>query len=171
LSRSKKQLAAEQRSIGLLTSDTVDVIGKGVGSTKPTTNAHGDTTISEDFNVDNELYLHWVIPNDIDDSKDLEVHIAWFPTGSETSKTVSWELKYTVLEPTTDITTLTGTLSATDQAVPPTANENTMSILTLPAANIVGKSAVHFRLKRVTSSSNTINRIAVHHCTINYYLI
>jgi hypothetical protein len=171
LNRSKKQLAAEQRSIGLLTSDTIDVIGKGVGSTKPTTNAHGDTTISEDFNVDNELYLHWVVPNDINTDEDLSINIAWFPTGSETSKVVSWELKYTCLEPGTDITTLTGTLNVVDQSVPSTANENSMSMLTIPAANIAGKKAIHFRLKRVTSTADSTSRIAVHHCTINYYLI
>ena len=171
LNRGKKKLAAEQRSIGLLTSDTIDVIGKGTGASKPSTSIHGTTTLSEDFSVNNELYLHWVVPNDIDTENDLTIKLSWFPIASESSKTISWELKYTTLTTGDDTNTVTGTLTAVDETVPSTADENTMTVFTLPKEDISGKHAIHFRLKRISSTNDLSDKVAVHHMTINYYLI
>jgi hypothetical protein len=150
--------------------DTIEIIGKGVGVTKPTTTIHGDTCISEDFSVNDELYLHWIVPSDCNDKKPCEVCISWFPTSAETDKNVSWEIKYSALSSGDDITTVTRTIDITDDIVPNVENENSMSMFTIPKNDIKNKSAVHFRLKRVASTSEYTQDIAVHHVSIKYEL-
>lgn len=148
------------------------IIGKGTGGSKTNTIIIGTTTLAEEFTVNDELYCHLLMPKDVDVTVDATVILAWAPTGAESSKDVTWELKLTSLETGDILTAVTGTITKTDEALPATQFENNPLAFTLAAGTYLGAaiSAIHIRIKRLSSTNNPANEPCIHHASFVYTL-
>ncbi len=153
-----------------LQSVTLDIIGKGAGSSKTTTAIHG-ITLAEEFGVGDELYLHWVEPANLDKVINPSLLIAAFPVASESGRTVSFDLDMGEQFVGSDVTQSIVTVSEVDVPVPETANENFPIVCPISATGLFGNgSAIYFRIRRVASSNDPMD-VAVHHVQLNYGII
>jgi hypothetical protein len=150
--------------------DALDIIGKGIGSTKTITAIVGDATLVEVFGIGDEIYVHWLVPCNIVETEDIRVEIHWIPTGSESGKLASWEL--TVLPAKNGVnlgSASTTVIDLEDISLGDTANVIQITELNLSDSIFVSSPEdVHFKLKRVASSNDPASNVAVDHIDLHY---
>jgi hypothetical protein len=148
--------------------ENIDIIGKGHGVSKTTTNSYG-LTVTEDFGVGDQLSLHWLIPKRINKDKDITLHLDVAPVTSEVGKLCSFQLEVSVQSDPVDLSDLGETFTISDVALSDTALLSTEILFTLPKRLINnGKQEFHMRLTRIASSNDLAGDVALHHASMDY---
>lgn len=160
--------AAEELLADEPVTESLEIIGKGHGASKTTTNSYG-LTVTEDFGVGDQLSLHWIIPKRINKNEDLTLHLDFAPVTAEIGKVVSFLVEVSSQSEPVDLTDLGESFNIVDVSVPDTALLSTEVKLTLPKRLVSnGKQEWHIRLTRVASSNDLAGDIALHHASIDY---
>jgi hypothetical protein len=147
------------------------IIGHGVGATKTVTTIVGNS-LGEVTEVTDELYMHWVFPDNLDFSRDLEIHVEYAPGGSEGSKNISFDLACVTMDGLDDISATTGTEQVVDSAIPATVNLSAQVSFDLSAATYLPAmdlESVHCRLTRVAASADPTADIIVLHAEVIFW--
>jgi hypothetical protein len=150
--------------------DRLDIIGKGQGANKTDTNVHG-ITITEDFGVNDELFLHWQIPERTDKTQDIEIHMDWAPIATEVGKTFSIQINISAQGNGTLINDEGQAFLVEDISVTETAFQSFAVRFTVPKAIVSnGYDDLHIKIRRIASSNELISDIALHHASIEYQI-
>ena len=146
----------------------LNIIGKGSGSTKTTTAAF-DNTVAEQFSMNDELYFDISHMYDYVGG-DMPVYFDFIPMGTETNKTVRWNLFYKIYTAGGIVSGTTGTLDSGDITLNTTQYQEQDVLFTIPAAALIGAEAVHFKIKRVAigAGTNPGTDPAGLHCNVRY---
>ncbi len=157
--------------IGIIQTEIIDIIGKGAGASKTTTTLIGDT-ITEVFDIGDELFLNWVLPVSIDLNKDPTISLSLAPTGSEAGKKVSFDVSILSSKPGVDISTTTGTVQFIDKDITDIVNiaftaEESISAQTFLDSDM-NTVSLHLKIKRVASSADPAANIALYNAQISY---
>lgn len=156
----------------LLTTDIekLEFIGKGAGPTRTTTIIVGTTTMAEAFGLDDEMYLQWVLPVGADRSIPPKITGSFFPTGSETSTTVSWQIDFLADEDGVDVGSPATVRYLSDVPLPDTLNQAVHGELEFPNSGFLnaGVHAVHIRIKRIASSNDPTAKVAIEHMAVEF---
>lgn len=146
----------------------LNVVGKGVGSTKTTT-VLVDNTVGEQFSIGDELYFDVADPVDYVGG-DLLVYFDFISMGAETGKTIRWNLEYKIHMSGTVVSGTTGILDSGDLALDPTQYMEQDIVFTIPESELVGAEAIHFKLIRVDigTGSDPATHPSVLHCNVRY---
>jgi len=144
-------------------------IGSGIGNTKTSTGINGNI-IYEAFGVGDELYMTWIIPDDIDRSVNPNMTGTIFAlTNNAGTFDTSWEIHITVhnIDHTYEYT---GIISALDIAFPAIAFEDIHAAIEIDKAVylINNTHTMHIKLKRVASTNNTTSKIGVSDIHLDY---
>lgn len=158
-----------QIGIGIEQLEQLAIIGKGTGASKTTTTIIGNSLV-EEFGIGDELFLHWVLPTNIDKNIDSLLLLALAPTGAEVGKKISFDISILSVELGIDISITTGTIQFIDEDIPDTLDEAFQLEKDILAQTFLGEnvSALHIKIKRVASSADPVNDIALHHSQMFY---
>lgn len=155
--------------------DALDIVGKGQGVNKTTTGVHG-ITVTEDFGIGDELFIHWTFhPLIIRDIIPV-IHFGFAPVTAEVGKLVSAEISmlggnggHLINLPPTSVELLT------DLPIPEIAFTSAEAAVEIPVTEIQeGFTDVAFKLKRIAASSDDlVGDVALHHVYVTYkrYLV
>lgn len=133
----------------------VETFEAEIGANAPTPGAIGVTAYL--IYVVNDISYHRIqLPEELDEDQDILLHVDWAPAAGESSKTVSWELRYTLFGPGTEtIDVVDDVLTAVDVAAPSTQWEATRNSFTVPAADIAADDRLlTLSLKRALSADD-----------------
>ena len=160
--------AAEDLLGTVFTQDPIEIIGKGQGPAKTTTAVYGITAV-EEFGINDELLIHWQIPELIDRTQKPTIHLEFAPTTAEAGKLLSLQINVAPNAVGSDISDTGTPFMVTDIAVPDTAFISFEVTLELPTILIEKDyDDLHIRIRRVTSSNDSAGDIALHHTSMEY---
>lgn len=144
-------------------------IGSGAGPFKTVTGIY-DNIIYEGFGINDELYMMWVLPTDLDRTKNVSLIGSFFPLESEVGTDCSWEIHVTAHQHTIP-DGYTGIIYATDLVLPETAFIHSQGVAVIDHALYLTPliDTLHIKLKRVVSSNDPVaTRIGVSDIAIRY---
>jgi hypothetical protein len=146
----------------------LNVVGKGTGSTKTTT-IIVDNTVGEQFDIGDELYFDVSDPIDYAGG-DISINVDFISMGAESGKTVRWKVDYKIHQPFTIVSGSSGIIDSGDMSLSSTQYDEQDFVFTIPASELVGAEAIHFKLIRATigAGSNPATDPAVLHCNVRY---
>lgn len=140
---------------------TLEFVGQGSGATKTTTVIDGPT-ISEEFQIGDQLYTRWGVPNFFDRTKNLTLRVHFYLNTSEVGKVVSWQVS--VGDANGDrVDVIRQTINATD--VPVAAqfiNANADFVIDAAQVNLANADVLHIRVERTASSDDPTADPRVH---------
>lgn len=147
---------------------SLDVIGKGVGSSKTTT-VRVNNVIGEQFAIGNEIFFDLSKPDNYAGG-DIIIDLDFFPMASESGKTVRWELSYKIITDNSVASGTTGTLYSGDLPLSSVQYTIQDAVFTIPASDLIDAEAIHFTVKRLSSTSGVdpSTQPTVIHCTAIY---
>jgi hypothetical protein len=160
------RLIAVELDKTVLQQDTIEIIGKGHGANKTTTGQYG-ITVTEDFGLNDELFLHWQIPKIMYEYKKPILHMEFAPVIAEVGKLFSLELSISPQNDGSLINDLGVTHSIVDTPIPTTAFESFSISFEIPD-DLVGFDDLHMKLKRTASSNDLSDSVALHHASMEY---
>jgi len=150
--------------------DVLDIVGKGHGVNKTETGLYG-IVVTEDFGINDELFLHWQVPQRMDKTVDFNIHTEWAPLAAESGKTMSLEVRISQQGEGTLINDMGEVFLIEDISVPDTAFESFSITLTVPKRIVVnGFDDLYIRIRRITSSNDSASDAALHHASIEYQI-
>lgn len=163
------QEAAEDLLGTYFQQDTLQIVGKGQGVNKTDTSVHG-ITVTEDFGIGDELFLHWQIPQLLDRSLDIDLHMEWAPVTSEVGKVFSLQINISSQGKGTNIGDTGESFTIEDIVVPETALDGFSETFIIPKRLLSANyDDLHIRVKRIASTANDlIGDVALHHASIEY---
>ena len=146
----------------------LDVIGKGVGTTKTTTTSV-DNAIVEQFDIDDQLFFDISHPSDYIGG-DITIHLDFIPMGSESGKNVRWEMTYQVMINNSVVSGTTGSLDSGDLPLSSTQYMHQDVNFIIPESELTGATAIHFIIQRAATTNGTdpSSHPSVIHCTARY---
>jgi hypothetical protein len=160
--------AGEDLTGTAFTEQTLEFIGKGHGASKTTTSIYGNT-ITEDFDVGDEVFMQWQVPQLADFTDKFKLHFDFAPVTAEVGKTFSLEINITASNGGS-IGNLGSQFIISDISVPETALESFSVEYELPKYFVKSiHHDLHIRIKRISSSNDLIGDIALHHSSMDYY--
>ena len=147
----------------------IEIIGKGQGAAKTDTVIHG-ITVTEDFGVSDELFVHWQHSDLIDATLDPQLHLEFAPVTSEVDKLFSLQINISVQGIGSDLTDVGEAFTITDIVLPATAFEIMEVRFDVPKRllNTESKDDFHIRIRRIASSDDLAGDVALHHVSMEY---
>ena len=130
-------------------------IGSGIGTTKTTTNINGNV-IYEEFDIDDEVYMNWIIPIDIDRGVSPRFEGTFFTDlDNGGTHTCSWEIHVTVHNKTHTYE-YSDVIYANDLVIPAGEFTETHAFVELDHTLFLDNNTyiMHVKLKRVTSTND-----------------
>lgn len=148
-------------------SDDLTYIGSGTGASKTTTEIFNNI-IYEKFGIGDEIFVQWLVPDDIERNFKQWFMGNFFSVTSEVGTTSSWEIH--ISTQSHNAPEYTGTIYATDLPLSDTAYIPTQGEAELPAGVYITADTVvaHIRLKRVASSNDPTDGVGVVNLHMHY---
>lgn len=155
--------------------DELGIVGHGHGAAKTTTGVYG-ITITEDFGIGDELFIHWAYHPLIIRTIEPVIHFGFAPLTSEVDKLVSAEVSMLGGNGGSLINRAPTTVqNFTDLPIPAIAFTSADASMTIPVSEIAdGFEDMSFKLKRIAATSNDLGGdVALHHAFVEYqrYLV
>jgi hypothetical protein len=167
-------LTSERAADELLADEPVtqslEFLGKGQGATKTTTATYG-VTITEEFGIGDELFLHWIFSPRINRSLKPKLHLDLAPAASEVGKLVSIRVDISAQVDPANIGDTGEAFFITDVQMPDTALDSVEVFLELPQRIVkAGIQEAHIKLTRVAATSDDLaSDMILHHASVDYY--
>ena len=149
---------------------TVEFIARGTGPTKTTMVVVGNV-IGESFGVGDELFLQWVLPEDMDRAHAATLHIDWYTsTGGEAGKFVSWSCPTWASQVGAVVSATTGTVQSLNNPYSSTQYLESSTLFTFAAGTYLGPSvdSLNIKLTRIASSADPVGEPVVMHAHVHY---
>ena len=142
-------------------------IGSGTGASKTTTEIFNNV-IYEKFGIGDEIYVQWLIPDDIERNFKQWFMGNFFSVTSEVGTLSSWEIHISTQTATGQQNT--GTIYAIDLPLNDTAYTPTEGAAELPPGVYIDANTLvaHIRLKRIASSNDPTDGVGVVNLHMHY---
>lgn len=128
-------------------------VGQGSGGTKTTTVTDGPT-VAEEFQINDQLYFDWGVPNGFDTTQNPTLRVHFYINANEPGKVVSWQLA--VGDANGDrVDVIRQTITTADVPVNSEfVNKNADFLINAVDVNLANAVELTFRLTRIASSDD-----------------